>query len=139
MWIKRESRSKAWSASRPALIESYFSLAAFIIIIVVLGGFRIIPLAIGTSGSVGEASAEPTPVGVRETPETCQLGGGLPEEGLKETPLSWRPRDPQGVDRLTGHISRILACRVGSTSREALWLSLRVPSYAPHTPYLQLQ
>ena len=101
------------------------SLAALITIIVVFGGFRLqLPLAIGTSGSIGEASAELTPVGVRETPETCQLGGGLPEEGLKETPLSWRPRDPQGVDRLTGHISRILACRVGSTSREALWPSL---------------
>ena len=95
---------------------------------------RITPQAHTNSGSVGVASAERAQRGEREPRETRLLSGGSLEGGFR-IPFSWRPEVSRGVDRLTGHISRMLACRIGSTSQEALWLSLEFP----YTPYLQLR
>ena len=73
-------------------------------IIVDLGVLRVsFPRAHEISGSVGAASAEPPPEGVREPQETRQLSGGPPEGGLQQIPFSWHPWDPSGVDRLTDY------------------------------------
>ena len=108
------------------------SLSAFLLII---GVVRVsFPRAHENSGSVGGARFEQPPEGVREPPETSLLGGGPPKGGFQTIPFSWLPKNPWVVDRLTGHISRILAGRVVPASQEALRVVSQVPSYAPNTP-----
>ena len=91
MWIKskRVGAPYIYYASRSFLETT--NLAASLIIIVVC----IIPLPFGTLGSGGGASAElslPAGACVREPQEASQLSGGLREERLQKSPLSWVTR-----------------------------------------------
>ena len=84
MRLKRKEPSYSLERCAAGPIE-VLAWRLLITIIVVLGGWWIIPLAHRTLESVGKASAEPTTlcVCVREPWEASLLGGGLREERLQ--------------------------------------------------------
>ena len=117
------------------------SLTVLIIIIVVLGGRWIIPLAHWTPESVGKASAELTTLSVfggtlRGQPTERRSARGAPSEISFEL---GHQGGLLGVYRLTGHISRILTDCARSNSQEAFRLSIQESLTRPSTPLLQLQ
>ena len=116
------------------------SLTVLIIIIVVLGGRWIIPLAHWTPESVGKASAEPTTLGVSKGASRAQPAERRSARGAHfENSFESGPQGGLlGVYQLTGHISRISVNCAESNNREVLRLSLESLT-RPSTPSLQPQ